>query len=181
MARIQATGVTLDMVHRALGQKIAQSKILTADVVYLVLDDEDIPLTQPPSRYFVTVRLPSFAWHEGDVFGGEAEGLASISSLMCLGDTRITLWLKNQSDIWGRFDEGAKEAAGPEGGRLLGRLMVLLWEAELRNAAGECLLDRRLRFDSYDAPGPGFVDWKPFRLTYEIRFSWDLRAETLGV
>lgn len=173
-----SASVTLDVVHQAFWRCLADSAIIPEEAVYLVLDDEGIPLENPPFKRFITVRLPSLAQEFGEVFQGtSAGGLSDLDRLMVTGQCRVTLWLKTQTDIWGRFDSGAKIAIAPKGGALLGRMVRLLKNKMLVNSGGENILNRSLRFVSYDAPGTGYTDWRPFRLTFEISFTWDLDAE----
>ena len=166
------SGVTLDMVHVALVRKLREAAIVPAGALYPVLDDEVIPVKQPPFQRFVTIRLPSFKWAFGNVM--TAAGTTKLSKLHCQGQTRTTLWLKNQVDIWGRFEEGMREAAAPEGGQLIGRLLNAFWEEELTDVNGDYILKRCLDFDGYEPPGPGSEDCRPFRLTWSLEFEWDL-------
>lgn len=157
------------MVHLALGQQVIAANIVPASAVWLVLDDESVPVENPPFQRFVTVKMPSLNWPYGEAFEGKSE-------FWCRGESQVTLWLRNELDIYGRFREGAKEAMSPGGGRLLGRLVKAFWEAELLDNNGDFILNRPMLFKNYKPPQPNASAWRPFRLTWELEFTWDLNA-----
>ncbi len=163
------SGVTLDLIHQALGRQVIAANIVPASAVWLVLDDEHAPVENPPFQRFVTAKMPSLNWPHGEAFNGQSE-------FWCRGESQITLWLRNELDLYGRFREGGKEATSPAGGRLLGRLVKAFWESELLDSNGNYVLKRPLLFKNYKPPQPSASVWRPFRLTWELEFTWDLSA-----
>lgn len=173
----RSTGTTLDAVHLALVKKIQVAGIVDPTQVWPVLDDEVLPGEVPSQDRFITVRLPSLIWGHGDVFSGG--GL--ISEFIVQGQSRVTLWLRNQLDIIGQVGALAGEALAspPRGTNLIGRLVKELWEDDLLNDdTDEAILKRPMMFVSYEPPlGAGRDDWRPFRLVFELTFNWNMALE----
>lgn len=172
--RLQS-GVTLDAVHLRLARKVRDANIVDPSAVWMVLDDESIPQEHPPHDRFITVRLPSLIWAHGDVFIGGG----NISKFIVQGQVRISLWLRNEADMYGQINVAMGEAVGaaPRGSKLLGQLVRLMWEDDLLDASGNAILMRPMMFVSYEPPSGGLQDWRPFRLTWELEFNWDLSVE----
>lgn len=171
------SGVTLDDVHLGLVKKIQQAAILDPSQVWAVLDDEVLPTEVPSGDVFITVRLPSLIWAHGDVFIGGGNN----SEFIVQGQSRITLWLRNEADALGQAGAIAAAAVAglPRGTRLLGRLVRLFWEDDVLNDDGDAILLRPVMFVSYEPPpGTARPDWRPFRLVFELTFNWDLSRET---
>jgi len=122
------------------------------------------------------VRLPSLTWEYGDVMIGGGD----VGEFVLQGQTRITLWLRNELDYHGRVSAAVEEAAAapPLGTKLLGKLIRAFHETDLLNDSGEAILKRPMMFVSYDPPAPGAINWRPFRTTWELTFTWDLSEET---
>jgi hypothetical protein len=168
----RVSGTTLDEVHSRLAQKTIDANIVDSSQVYMTLDDEVLPANFPFADRFITVRYPSLVWAHGDVFIGGG----NISEFIVQGQVRITLWLRNELDLFWRAEASVDEAAAapPRGNRLLGRLFSAFWEDDLLNTDGEAILKRPMLWVSFEPPGPGNRDWKPFRLTLELEFNWQL-------
>ncbi len=169
------SGVTLDIVHTRLVAKIQAEGIVEPSQVYPVLDDEIVPESYPSHDRFITVRLPSLIWAHGDVMTGGG----NLCEFIMQGQTRITLWLRNEADILGRVTQLAGEAlaAPPRGTRLLGRLMRLLWEDDVLDEDGNAILKRPLMFVSYEPPEGSQKGWRPFRSTWQLEFAYDVSVE----
>lgn len=167
------SGVTLDVVHSRLWQTVKDLGIVDQAMVLMVLDDEVLPTEHPPADRFITVRLPSLIWAHGDVFIGGGD----VGEFILQGQTRITLWLRNELDVYGQINVamGEAAAAAPRGTRLIGQLIKGLHETDVRDEAdGDGILKRPLKFISYDPPSPGAEPWRPFRLIFELTFTWSL-------
>jgi hypothetical protein len=169
------SGTSLDTVHKRMAQKVIDANIVDSSQVYMTLDDEALPGNMPFSDRFITVRYPSLVWAHGDVFIGGG----NISEFIVQGQVRITLWMRNDLDLFWRAEAAVDEAASPppRGNRLLGRLFAAFWEEDLLNADGDAILKRPMLWVSFEPPGPGTSTWRPFRLTLELEFNWDLSAD----
>lgn len=170
------SGVTLDIVHQRLWQTIKDINVVDQSAVLMVLDDEVLPSELPPHMRFVTVRLPALVWAYGDVFIGGGD----VGEFIVVGQTRVTLWLSNELDVYGQAEVlmGEAVASQPRGTKLIGQIMRAMHETDLRDETdGDAILKRPMMFVSYDPPPPGAIPFRPFRMTWELTFSWDLSAE----
>ena len=173
-----STGVTLDTVHQAMFKLVSESGIVDPSAVRAVLDDEVIPLEDPPKGRFITVRLPSVIWNEGDVFIGGG----NISEFWVQGQVRISAFLRNEADTWGAARAAIDEAIAPEprGAKFIGRLVSLFWEDDLLDSTGlTAILKRPMKFISLEPPNASRSDWRPWRLTVELEWKWALSLERL--
>lgn len=176
----RGTGVTLDELHVALGKHVQSLNVVDPSQVWIVLDDEVKPAEHPSQSAFITVRLPSFVWEYGDVFIGGGD----VGEFILQGQTRITLWLRNSLDYFGKVNAVIAQAAAgaPKGNKMLGALIRGLHETDIMRSDGvTSVLKRPLRFVSYEPPLPGAEEWRPFRIIMELEFTWDLSQETLVV
>jgi hypothetical protein len=162
-----------------LTESVKESGIVDRNSVIPVIDDEQIPADWPPQRQFITVRLPSLIWAEGDVMSPTTTG--TLSELWVQGQTRISLWQNNQADTLPRADQAIAEviAGASRGARMLGRLIKLFWERELVNTSDEAVLKRPMKFISIEPPGPGPVGWRAWRGVWELEFAWNLNLEVV--
>lgn len=171
------SGVTPYLVFRAMAQKVKNARIVDSSRVWMVLDDEKVPAEQPPDNRFITVRYPSGVPYAGDVFGGDVNS-APLSRLMCEGQTRHTIWLSSERDLYGTADSLVDDvlAQEPEGGQLLGQMIKLFWQQDLVDDAGDALTNCPMRLISWEMPPdlPSLGTARPFRITWEIKFTWDL-------
>ncbi len=174
------SGVTPYLIHKAMAQKIANARILERSNIWMVLDDEIIPTEQPPSENFITVRYPSLIWTDGDVQGGD-NNKNPLSEFRLSGQTRHTLWLLDEVNLTYGTAEGVLDTAfgpAPAGERFLGAMVKCFWEQDLQDEAGNALTNRPFRFVSLEMPeGTSQSLWRPFRLTWEVKFTWDLTKE----
>ena len=175
----KTSNVTPFLIMRSLVQAVRNSRIVDSSQVWVVGDDEGLPPQVPSSSRFITIRAPSFVWDHGEVFTGDNSN-ALISKAMFSGQTRQTLWLNSSRDVYGTAETFFKEAMGPapDGERFLGQMVQLFFEQDLVDDNGDALTNKPMRFVSLEMPPEGMVSTapKPFRVTWEIDFTWDLTS-----
>lgn len=168
------------VVWDSLVKLIASGNIVDESCVIPVLDDEQLPAELPPQRSYITVRLPSLIWSDGDV-ASKASGTGTISQLFVTGQSRISLWLWNERDTPGKAPQAIDQAiAGAgRGARMLSRMVALVWENDLFNVgATQTILARTMKLISVEPPGPGRLDMpRAWRVTVEMQFHWLLSLE----
>ena len=170
-----SSGVTLDLVMTRFLLKMREAQLLAdQSQVILVLDDETIPTELPQSDRFITIRIPSLIWAHGDV----STGGGNLCEFIVQGQVRITLWLRNELDIYGQASFLMDEVAGPapRGQRLIGNIIKELWEDDVLDSSGNAILKRPMMFVSFEPPGPTPSAWKPFRIIYELEWNYDLSS-----
>lgn len=171
------SGATPALVWKAMAAAIGNAGIVDKSRLSLVMDDEGLPPKTAPDDRFITVRYPSLIWEHGKVMTGD-NSRTLLSSLMVKGQSRHTLWLQSDRDLYGSAESLADDAmaAPPDGDQLLGQMVALFFDQDLVNGAGNALTNRPLELISIDMPpdGPTAKPWKPFRVTWEIGFTWDL-------
>lgn len=175
----KTSGVTPFPIMRSLVQAVRNARIVDPSQVWVVADDEGPPSQVPSSARFMTIRPPSFVWAEGEVFTGDNNNTL-LSEAMFSGQTRITFWLNSTRDVYGSAEQFFREAVGPapDGERFLSQMVQLFFEQDLVDEAGDALTNKPLRFVSLEMPPEGMTSTapKPFRVTWEVDFTWDLTA-----
>lgn len=172
-----SSGVTPFQIHLAMAKAITRAKIVDSSYVWMVLDDESVPAEMAPHEAFITVRYPSMVWADGDVQGGGSNSVFN-SQLRIKGQTRHTLWLEDAANYtYGTAETLLETALGktPSGHQYLGQMVGLFFEQDLTDSTGSALTNRPFRFVSMEMPeGVTSSEFKPFRITWEISFTWDL-------
>ena len=171
------SGNSLYSVQTRLLAHVAAIGVVDSSQVWPVLDDEVTPSEFPSQSRFVTVRLPSLTWEHGDAMVGGGD----VSEFIVSGQTRVTLWLRNELDYWGKVDSLMKEglAPPPDGTKLIGRLVRGLHNTDVLDLQGRAILKQPLQFVSYEPPAPVAKNWHPFRLSFDLHWHWDLAQEVL--
>lgn len=173
------------------------TSIVNTDQVFQALIPSDRGTDFPVDiGKFITVSLSALRPWEGDAFAGDTGTRSEdTSATLVQGDLQVTLWLRMQTDMFGRVkkvmdalgagttgtaqirDLGTIYESDPAGQGYLVKLMAAFWDADPVGPAGTLILMCPLEWVGIEFPReakPKIGAWFPFHLLWHLYFNWDL-------